>query len=134
MHVLSLDESGKTRFCVIERLDELTQCFGRTNQICSAETLNRIREALNIWGTWLPRKGCWRKAVSVSDHNYQGLKFFDVDVAEHWRELDMGLAIDLYGEYVPAEQRLFPEDSKRVADFQKLCFDAMVRLDSDRFS
>ena len=56
-------------------------------------------------------------------HNYQGLKFFDVDVAEYLARVGyVGLAIDLYGEYVPAEQRLFPEDSKRVADFQKALF------------
>ena len=65
-------------------------------------------------------------------HNYQGLKFFDVDVAEYLARIGyVGLAIDLYGEYVPAAQRLFPEDPEKVSGFQKLCFDAMVRLDSD---
>ena len=65
-------------------------------------------------------------------HNYQGLKFFDVDVSEYLARLGyVGLAIDMYGELVPAEERLFPEDSSKVAGFQKRCFDAMVRLDSD---
>ncbi len=79
-----------------------------------------------------PPKVVGERPLVLVIHNYQGLKFFDVDVAEYLARVGyVGLAIDLYGEYVPAEQRLFPEDSKRVADFQKLCFDAMVRLDSD---
>ena len=65
-------------------------------------------------------------------HNYQGLKFFDVDVAEYLARVGyVGLAIDMYGDRVPANERTFPEDLDRVADFQKKCFEAMVRLDSD---
>ena len=65
-------------------------------------------------------------------HNYQGLKFFDVDVAEYLARIGyVGLAIDLYGEYLPADQRLFPNEAQNITGFQKRCFEAMVRLDSD---
>ena len=65
-------------------------------------------------------------------HNYQGLKFFDVDVAEYLARVGyVGLAIDLYGDIVPADQRLFPTDPAKVHDFQALCFTGMVAMDHD---
>ncbi len=63
-------------------------------------------------------------------HNYQGMKFFDVDVAEYLARTGyVGLAIDMYGDAVPADQRDFPEDPGKIAAFQKQCFQAMVALD-----
>ena len=39
-------------------------------------------------------------------HNYQGLKGFDVDVAEYLARVGyVGLAIDMYGNDVPADER-----------------------------
>lgn len=65
-------------------------------------------------------------------HNYQGLKFFDVDVAEYLARIGyVGLAIDLYGEMVPPDQREFPEDPAAVDGFQQRCFEAMVAMDHD---
>ncbi len=67
-------------------------------------------------------------------HNYQGLKFFDVDVAEYLARLGYaGLAVDLYGDLVPAPLRLYPEQptDSAVAAHRKACFEAMVTLDHD---
>ncbi|MFT4632873.1 MAG: dienelactone hydrolase [Candidatus Pseudothioglobus sp.] len=65
-------------------------------------------------------------------HNYQGLKFFDVDVAEYMARLGyVGLAIDMYGLLVPAEERIFPQDTSKIQAFQKKCFDAMAAIDHD---
>ncbi|MDG2071031.1 MAG: dienelactone hydrolase family protein [Pseudomonadales bacterium] len=65
-------------------------------------------------------------------HNYQGLKFFDVDVAEYLARIGyVGLAVDLYGNDVPAEKRLFPTDKSKINDFQVMCFKAMVAVDHD---
>ena len=68
-------------------------------------------------------------------HNYQGLKGFDVDVAEYLARVGyVGLAIDMYGNDVPADKRDFPEQFADVEAFQKRCFQAMVKLDHDRKS
>lgn len=66
-------------------------------------------------------------------HNYQGLKQFDIDVAEYLARLGyVGLAADLYGQDVPEGEREFPtDDPSRIPDFQKQCFQAMVALDHD---
>ena len=65
-------------------------------------------------------------------HNYQGLKFFDVDVAEYLARVGyVGLAIDVYGDIVPPEERVFPDDPGRVHDFQKKCFEGLVAMDHD---
>ena len=65
-------------------------------------------------------------------HNYQGLKFFDVDVAEYLARVGyVGLAIDLYGNIVPPDQRIFPTDESEVHAFQTKCFEGMVALDHD---
>ena len=79
-----------------------------------------------------PRAGTGPRPLVLVIHNYQGLKFFDVDVAEYLARIGyVGLAIDMYGDRVPADERIFPEDADRVGGFQKKCFEAMVRLDSD---
>ena len=65
-------------------------------------------------------------------HNYQGLKFFELDVAEYLARLGyVGLAADLYGDLVPPHQRLWPEDEQLVPAFRKRCFEALVSLDHD---
>jgi len=65
-------------------------------------------------------------------HNYQGLKFFDVDVAEYLARVGyVGLAIDLYGNIVPGDQRIFPTNESEVHAFQTKCFEGMVALDHD---
>ena len=65
-------------------------------------------------------------------HNYQGLKFFDVDVAEYLARVGyVGLAIDMYGELVPADERTWPEDAARIPAFQEKCFEGMVSCDHD---
>ena len=63
-------------------------------------------------------------------HNYQGLKFFDIDVAEYFARIGyVGLAIDLYGNVVPPDEREFPSDPKQVEAFQKKCFEGLVYMD-----
>ena len=65
-------------------------------------------------------------------HNYQGLKFFDVDVAEYLARIGyVGLAIDVYGDIVPAAERLFPADAGDVMAYQKKCFEGLVSMDHD---
>ena len=65
-------------------------------------------------------------------HNYQGLKFFDVDVAEYLARVGyVGLAIDVYGNIVPPDERVFPTDPSRVQAFQKKCFEGLVAMDHD---
>lgn len=65
-------------------------------------------------------------------HNFQGLKFFELDVAEYLAKLGyVGLAADLYGDLVPPDQRLCPEDEQLVPAFRKQCFEGLVSLDHD---
>ena len=65
-------------------------------------------------------------------HNFQGLKFFEFDVAEYLAKLGyVGLAADLYGDLVPPDQRLWPEDEQLVPAFRKRCFEGLVSLDHD---
>ncbi len=72
------------------------------------------------------------KPMVMVIHNYQGLKFFDIDVAEYIARLGyVGFAIDLYGDRVPANERLWPEDETQIPAFQQKCFEAMVALDHD---
>jgi len=72
------------------------------------------------------------KPMVMVIHNYQGLKYFDVDVAEYIARLGYtGFAIDLYGDTVPADERLWPMEEQQIAGFQKKCFAGMVALDHD---
>jgi dienelactone hydrolase len=65
-------------------------------------------------------------------HNYQGLKFFDVDVAEYLARIGyVGLAVDMYGDTVPASERVWPDDPARIESFQAGCFTGMVSVDHD---
>ena len=79
-----------------------------------------------------PAEDLGPKPMVMVIHNYQGLKFFDIDVAEYFARIGyVGFAIDLYGEMVPESQRVFPTDMSEVADYQKRCFEAMVAMDHD---
>ena len=72
------------------------------------------------------------KPLIMVIYNYQGLKFFDIDVAEYFARIGyVGVAIDLYGERVPEQQRVFPADIAEIAEYQKRCFEAMVAMDHD---
>jgi dienelactone hydrolase len=65
-------------------------------------------------------------------HNFQGLKFFEIDVAEYLARLGyVGIAADLYGDAVPPDQRLWPEEENLVKPFMKKCFEGLVSLDHD---
>ncbi len=65
-------------------------------------------------------------------HNYQGLKFFDQNVAEYIARLGyVGLAIDLYGNLITEEDRLWPADTSKVPEHLIRSFEAMVSLDHD---
>ena len=79
-----------------------------------------------------PSKDEGKKPLILIIHNYQGLKFFEIDVAEYIARLGyVGLAIDLYGDYVPEDERLWPEDITKVDAFNKKCFQRLVSLDHD---
>ena len=77
-----------------------------------------------------PSAGDGPRPLILVVHNYQGLKGFDVDVAEYLARVGyVGLAVDMYGNDVPADKRDFPEQVEDVENFQKRCFQAMVKLD-----
>ena len=82
-----------------------------------------------------PPKDAGPRPLVLVIHNYQGLKFFDVDVAEYLARVGyVGLAIDLYGNIVPADQREFPQDvgnAAAVQAFQRKCFKGLVAMDHD---
>jgi hypothetical protein len=79
-----------------------------------------------------PSEALGPRPLVVVIHNYQGLKGFDVDVAEYLARVGyVGLAIDMYGNDVPADERDFPADTAQIMPFQKQCFEAMVKLDHD---
>ena len=79
-----------------------------------------------------PPKEAGPRPVVLVIHNYQGLKFFDVDVAEYLARIGyVGVAIDMYGNTVPADERVFPTDMSKVQAFQNKCFTGMVAMDHD---
>ena len=79
-----------------------------------------------------PPESAGKRPMIMVVHNYQGMKFFDVDVAEYLARVGyVGLAIDLYGDAVPADQRDFPKNPKEIPAFQKQCFEGMVAMDHD---
>ena len=79
-----------------------------------------------------PPKSVGPRPLVLVIHNYQGLKFFDVDVAEYLARVGyVGLAIDVYGNIVPPDERVFPTDPSKVQAFQKKCFEGLVAMDHD---
>ena len=78
-----------------------------------------------------PIEKCPRPLVIVI-HNYQGLKYFEENVAEYLARVGyVGLAVDLYGDSVPPEQRLWPSNKNMIYSYNKKCFEALVSLDHD---
>ena len=66
-------------------------------------------------------------------HNFQGLKRFDVRVAEYLARLGYaGIAIDLYGDRVAPEQRLWSANAQVWDRNLKTALAAMVELEADR--
>lgn len=79
-----------------------------------------------------PAEAAGPRPLVLVIHNYQGLKFFDVDVAEYLARVGyVGLAIDTYGDKVPADQRTWPDNPADIEAFQKQCFEGMVAMDHD---
>lgn len=79
-----------------------------------------------------PPAGTGPRPVVLVVHNYQGLKSFDVIVAEYMARLGyVGLAVDMYGDRVPLDNREFPTDPSKIEAFQKCCFEGMVAIDHD---
>ena len=67
-------------------------------------------------------------------HNFQGLKYFDVDVAEYLARVGyVGLAVDVYGDIVPSNERVFPVGAAtdQIMAYQKKCFEGLVSMDHD---
>ena len=79
-----------------------------------------------------PPESAGARPMVMVIHNYQGLKFFDVDVAEYMARLGyVGLAIDTYGNVCPPDERDFPSDPAKVVAFQKKCFEGLGFMDHD---
>ena len=79
-----------------------------------------------------PPESAGARPMVMVIHNYQGLKFFDVDVAEYMARVGyVGLAIDTYGNVCPPDERDFPSDPAKVEAFQKKCFEGLVFMDHD---
>jgi len=79
-----------------------------------------------------PAQAQGERPLVIIIHNYQGMKYFDVDVAEYLARVGyVGLAVDLYGERVPADQRTWPDNPADIEAFQKRCFEGMVAMDHD---
>ena len=65
-------------------------------------------------------------------HNYAGLKFFDVHQAEYLARLGyVGLAIDVYGDMISPQDRLWSTDQAQLKTHLNKSFSAMVALDHD---
>ncbi len=80
-----------------------------------------------------PAESAGPRPLVLVVHNYQGLKQFDIDVAEYMARLGyVGLAVDAYGNDVPADDREFPvNEASRIPEYQKRAFEAMVRIEHD---
>lgn len=79
-----------------------------------------------------PPEDAGKRPVVLIVHNFQGLKFFDVQVAEFFARVGyVGVAVDLYGTKVPPDARLWPGIFCGFMTFLKTCFQAMVDLDHD---
>lgn len=65
-------------------------------------------------------------------HNYAGLKYFDVDQAEYLARLGyVGLAIDVYGDLISPEERLWSTDPSKLQIHMRKAFTAMASVDHD---
>eukprot|EP00039_Didymoeca_costata_P012574 m.181801 g.181801 ORF g.181801 m.181801 type:complete len:332 (+) comp15519_c0_seq3:41-1036(+) len=69
-------------------------------------------------------------------HNYAGQKFFDEHQAEYMARLGyVGLAIDMYGERMPEQHRLWPfeqeGDTPDIIQHRKIAFENMTRTEAN---
>lgn len=79
-----------------------------------------------------PPAGSGPRPLVLEIHNYAGLKFFDVHQAEYLARLGyVGLAIDVYGDLIAPEDRLWSTDPEGLQRHLKKSFSAMVALDHD---
>lgn len=79
-----------------------------------------------------PAKEVGKRPAVFVVHNFQGCKFFDVQVAEFFARVGyVGIAVDLYGASVPVDGRLWPGLMCGFMTFLKTCMQAMVELDHD---
>jgi len=79
-----------------------------------------------------PPASAGSRPLVLEIHNYAGLKFFDVHQAEYLARLGyVGLAIDVYGDMVKPEERLWSDDQAKLRTHLNRTFTAMVTLDHD---
>lgn len=79
-----------------------------------------------------PPASAGKRPLVLVIHNFQGLKFFDVHQAEFLARVGyVGLAVDVYGDLFPPEQRLWPDDMAKAPEFLKGAFTAMASMDRD---
>jgi len=79
-----------------------------------------------------PPKHVGQRPAVLVVHNFQGLKYFEVQVAEYWARVGyVGIAVDLYGDAVPPDARLWPGFCCGFMGFLKQTFQAMTDVDHD---
>ncbi len=79
-----------------------------------------------------PPASMGRRPLVLEIHNYAGLKFFDVHQAEYLARLGyVGLAIDVYGDMISPEERLWSTDPAKLKNHMNKAFSAMMALDHD---
>ena len=79
-----------------------------------------------------PPASMGRRPLVLEIHNYAGLKFFDVHQAEYLARLGyVGLAIDVYGDMISPEERLWSTDPVKLKNHMNKAFSAMMALDHD---
>lgn len=79
-----------------------------------------------------PPASMGRRPLVLEIHNYAGLKFFDVHQAEYLARLGyVGLAIDVYGDMISPEERLWSTDQAKLKNHMNKAFSAMMALDHD---
>jgi dienelactone hydrolase len=104
----------------------------------SAPELQRAEVPLNFRGKQYlghmvaPAEHVGPRPLVLVIHNYQGLKYFDIDVAEYMARLGyVGLAIDVYGDMISPQERLWPTNPDELPHHLTKAFEAMVSLDHD---
>ena len=79
-----------------------------------------------------PAASAGPRPLVLEIHNYAGLKFFDVHQAEYLARLGyVGLAIDVYGDMIQPDERLWSEDPAKLKNHLNKAFSAMMSLDHD---
>jgi len=79
-----------------------------------------------------PPEDAGKRPAVLIVHNFQGLKFFDVQVAEYFARVGyVGVAVDLYGDAMGTQERLWPGFCFGFVGFLKKAFQAMADVDYD---